>query len=165
MPRHELDAQMHKEVKAIAGIHGQDQRHGRSCARDWLENVQPAGQGIPHRHDRTRTTFETGDVRNAVPRSAADARAANQAVVDLLARIAGRLGATPAQIALAWLLAQRPWIVPIPGTRKLARLEENLAAADLELTATDLDEIATASAAITVQGAGYPEAMERLIDR
>jgi aryl-alcohol dehydrogenase-like predicted oxidoreductase len=86
-------------------------------------------------------------------------------MVDLLTRIAGRLDATPAQVALAWLLAQQPWIVPIPGTRKLARLEENLAAADLELTAADLDEIETASAAITVQGARYPEAMERLIDR
>jgi hypothetical protein len=82
-----------------------------------------------------------------------------------LARIAGRLRATPAQVALAWLLAQQPWIAPIPGTRKLARLEENLAAAGLELTAADLDEIETASAAITVQGARYPEAMERLIDR
>jgi aryl-alcohol dehydrogenase-like predicted oxidoreductase len=86
-------------------------------------------------------------------------------MVDLLARIAERLDATPAQVALAWLLAQKPWIAPIPGTRKLARLEENLTAADLELTATDLDEIETASAAITVQGARYPEAMERLIDR
>ena len=86
-------------------------------------------------------------------------------MVDLLARIAGRLDATPAQVALAWLLAQKPWVVPIPGTRKLARLEENIAAADLELTTTDLNEIETASAAITVQGARYPEAMERLIDR
>jgi aryl-alcohol dehydrogenase-like predicted oxidoreductase len=86
-------------------------------------------------------------------------------MVDLLARIAGRLDATPAQVALAWLLAQKPWVVPIPGTRKLTRLEENLAAADLELTATDLNEIETASAAITVQGARYPEALERLIDR
>ena len=86
-------------------------------------------------------------------------------MVDLLARIAGQLSATPAQVAIAWLLAQKPWIVPIPGTRKLTRLEENLAAADLELTATDLDEIDTASAAITVEGARYPESMERLIDR
>jgi aryl-alcohol dehydrogenase-like predicted oxidoreductase len=91
--------------------------------------------------------------------------AANQAVVDLLAQIAKRLDATPAQIALAWLLAREPWIVPIPGTRKLSRLEENLAAADLEFTAADLAEIETASAAITVQGARYPEALERLIDR
>jgi NAD(P)-dependent dehydrogenase (short-subunit alcohol dehydrogenase family) len=85
-------------------------------------------------------------------------------LVNLLTRIGERLRATPAQVALAWLLAQKPWIVPIPATRKLTRLEENLAA-DLELTATDLNEIETASAAITVQGARYPEAMERLIDR
>ena len=86
-------------------------------------------------------------------------------MVDLLTRIAGRLDATPAQVALAWLLAQKPWVVPIPGTRKLARLEENLAAADLELTPTDLNEIETASAAITVCGARYPDSLERLIDR
>ena len=110
-------------------------------------------------------TRQEGMALNRIPRFAAGARAANQAVVDLLARIAGRLDATPAQVALAWLLAQKPWVVPIPGTRKLARLEENLAAADLELTTTDLNEIQTASAAITVQGARYPEAMERLIDR
>ena len=113
----------------------------------------------------TTTTFEVGDLRNGLPRFTADARAANQAVVDLLVGIAGRLSATQAQVALAWLLAQKPWIVPIPGTRKLTRLQENLAAANLELTATDLDEIDTASAAITVEGARYPEAMERLIDR
>ena len=125
----------------------------------------PLGKGFLTGTIDTTTTFEAGDFRNGIPRFAADARAANQAMVDLLARIAGRLGATPAQVALAWLLAQQPWIVPIPGTRKLARLEENLAAADLELTAADLDEIETASAAITVQGDRYPEAMERLIDR
>ncbi len=84
---------------------------------------------------------------------------------DPRARSNRRLDATPAQVALAWLLAQQPWIVPIPGTRKLTRLEENLAAAGLELTAADLNQIETASAAITVQGARYPEAMERLIDR
>jgi aryl-alcohol dehydrogenase-like predicted oxidoreductase len=104
-------------------------------------------------------------IRDGIPRFAVGARAANQDMVDLLTRIAKRLDATPAQVALGWLLAQEPWIVPIPGTRKLARLEENLAAADLELTANDLEEIETASAAITVQGARYPEALERLIDR
>ena len=111
------------------------------------------------------TTFEADDFRNAIPRFAADARTANQALVDLLASIAGRYDATPAQVALAWLLAQQPWIVPIPGTRKLARLEENLAAADLELTSVDLDEIEATSSAISVQGARYPDALERLIDR
>ena len=101
----------------------------------------PLGKGFLTGTIDTTTTFESGDFRNGIPRFAADARAANQAVVDLLARIAGRLGATPAQVALTWLLAQKPWIVPIPGTRKLARLEENLAAAGLELTAADLNEI------------------------
>ena len=125
----------------------------------------PLGKGFLTGTIDTTTTFETGDFRTSIPRFAADTRAANQAVVDLLARIAGRLGATPAQVALAWLLAQEPWIVPIPGTRKLARLEENLAAADLELTSGDLAEIETASAAIAVQGARYPEALEQLIDR
>jgi aryl-alcohol dehydrogenase-like predicted oxidoreductase len=125
----------------------------------------PLGKGFLTGTIDTTTIFETGDFRTAIPRFAADARAANQAVVDLLARIAGRLGATPAQVALAWLLALEPWIVPIPGTRKLARLEENLAAADLELTSGDLAEIETASAAIAVQGARYPEALERFIDR
>lgn len=125
----------------------------------------PLGKGFLTGTIDTTTTFEAGDLRNGLPRFTADARAANQAVVDLLARIAGQLSATPAQVAIAWLLAQKPWIVPIPGTRKLTRLEENLAAADLELTATDLDEIDTASVAITVEGARYPESMERLIDR
>ena len=111
------------------------------------------------------TTFEAGDFRNAVPRFATDARAANEAVVDLLARIAARLDATAAQVALAWLLAQQPWLAPIPGTRKLARLEENLGAADLELPASDLDEITTVSANITFEGARYPEALEKMIDR
>jgi aryl-alcohol dehydrogenase-like predicted oxidoreductase len=125
----------------------------------------PLGKGFLTGTIDTTTAFEAGDFRNVIPRFAADARAANQAMVDLLAQIGERLRATPAQVALAWLLAQQPWIVPIPGTRKLARLEENIAAAGLELTAADLDEIETAAAAITVQGARYPEAMERLIDR
>jgi aryl-alcohol dehydrogenase-like predicted oxidoreductase len=125
----------------------------------------PLGKGFLTGTIDTTTSFEAGDFRNAIPRFTTDARASNQAMVDLLARIAKRLDATPAQVALAWLLAQEPWIAPIPGTRKLARLEENLAAVELELTATYLTEIETASAAITVQGARYPEAMERLIDR
>ena len=125
----------------------------------------PLGKGFLTGTIDTTTTFEAGDLRNRIPRFTADARGANQAMVDLLARIAKRLDATPAQVALAWLLAREPWIVPIPGTRKVARLEENLAAADLELTTADLNEIETASAAITVQGARYPEANERLIDR
>lgn len=125
----------------------------------------PLGKGFLTGTIDTTTTFEAGDFRNAIPRFATDARAANQAMTGLLKRTAARLNTSPAQVALAWLLAQQPWIVPIPGTRKLTRLEENLAAADLQLTTAELDEIGTASAAITVQGARYPEAMERLIDR
>jgi aryl-alcohol dehydrogenase-like predicted oxidoreductase len=125
----------------------------------------PLGKGFLTGTIDSTTTFEAGDFRNGIPRFTTDARAANQAIVDLLTRIAGRLDATPGQVALAWLLAQQPWVVPIPGTRKLTRIEENLAAADLELTAADLNEIDTASAAITVQGGRYPEANERLIDR
>ena len=125
----------------------------------------PLGRGFLTGTIDPTTTFEAGDMRNGVPRFAADARAANQTVVDLLAGIAARLDATTAQVALAWLLAQQPWIAPIPGTRKLARLEENLAAADLELSAADLDEITTISATIAVQGARYPEDMEKLVDR
>jgi len=125
----------------------------------------PLGKGFLTGSIDSTTSFDVGDVRNGIPRFDTEARAANQALVDLLAKIARQVGATPAQVALAWLLAQQPWVVPIPGTRKLARLEENLAASDLELTSDDLTEIETASAAITVQGARYPEAMERLIDR
>jgi aryl-alcohol dehydrogenase-like predicted oxidoreductase len=125
----------------------------------------PLGKGFLTGTIDTTTTFEAGDFRNVVPRFAADARAANQAVVDLLARIAARLDATAAQVALGWLLAQQPWIAPIPGTRKLARLEENLAAADLQLSAADVDEITTASAGIAMEGARYPDALEKMIDR
>jgi aryl-alcohol dehydrogenase-like predicted oxidoreductase len=130
-----------------------------------LVPFSPLGKGFLTGTIDATTTFEAGDFRGGIPRFAADARQANQAVVDLLARIAAGHGATPAQVALAWLLAQHPWIVPIPGTRRLSRLEENLAAADIELTATDLAELDTASAAIEVQGARYPEAMQRMIDR
>jgi aryl-alcohol dehydrogenase-like predicted oxidoreductase len=125
----------------------------------------PLGRGFLTGTIDTTTTFETGDMRNGLPRFAADVRVTNQAVVDLLTRIAARLDVTPAQVALAWLLAQQPWIVPIPGTRKLARLEENLAAADLELAASDLDEITTVSANIPVEGARYGEDSEKLVDR
>jgi aryl-alcohol dehydrogenase-like predicted oxidoreductase len=125
----------------------------------------PLGKGFLTGSIDTATTFEAGDFRNVVPRFASDARAANQAVVDLLVRIAARLDATAAQVALAWLLAQQPWLAPIPGTRKLARLEENLAAAELELPAADLDEITTVSAALTLEGARYPDALEKMIDR
>jgi aryl-alcohol dehydrogenase-like predicted oxidoreductase len=123
----------------------------------------PLGKGFLTGNINADTQFDSTDIRNVIPRFAADARAANQAVVDLLTAIAARKHATPAQIALAWLLAQRPWIVPIPGTRRLDRLEENLGAADVELSADELREIDDAAARITVQGARYPDSMQRLI--
>ena len=125
----------------------------------------PLGKGFLTGSIGETTQFDNSDIRSSIPRFAADVRDANRAVVDLLQTIAVRKGATPAQIALAWLLAQRPWIAPIPGTRRLERLEENLAAADVELSADDLREIDDASAAIEVQGARYPDFMQKLIGR
>jgi len=110
-------------------------------------------------------TFDTSDVRSRFPRFTPDARKANQIIVDLLSHVAVRKKATPAQIALAWLLAQKPWIVPIPGTTKLHRLEENIGAAAIELTADDLREIESAASKITVQGARYPEHIEQKTGR
>ncbi len=111
------------------------------------------------------TKFDSSDFRSILPRFTPEALKANQALVDLLGRIAARKKATPAQIALAWLLAQKPWIVPIPGTTKLARLEENIGAAAIELTADDLREIDGAASKIEVQGARYPERLEQLTGR
>ncbi len=125
----------------------------------------PLGKGFLTGSISERTEFDKSDIRRSIPRFAADVREANRAVVDLLQTIGLRKGATPGQIALAWLLAQRPWIVPIPGTRRLDRLQENLAAADVELTADDLREIEDAAAGIEVQGARYPDFMQRLIGR
>ncbi|ATB39736.1 aldo/keto reductase [Cystobacter fuscus] len=124
----------------------------------------PLGAGFLTGKIDTTTQFDSTDFRNQVPRFAPEVRAANLALVDLLKRIAERKRATPAQIALAWLLAQKPWIVPIPGTTKLHRLEENVGAADVELTADDLREIEVAAAKITVQGARLPESVLRLTD-
>lgn len=121
----------------------------------------PLGRGFLTGKIDENTSFDKNDFRNTVPRFAADARKANQAVVDLLREIAERKKATPAQIALAWLLAQKPWIVPIPGTRKLERLDENLGAADVELSFDDLRDIDEAASQITVQGARYSEENER----
>ncbi len=121
----------------------------------------PLGKGfLTGKMDESRT-FEQGDIRNIIPRFTPEARIANQKLVDLLGRIATTKKATPAQIALAWLLAQKPWIVPIPGTTKLHRLEENIGAAAVELEAGDLREIETALSQITVEGARYPEALEK----
>jgi len=111
------------------------------------------------------TTFDSSDFRNIVPRFTPEARKANQALVDLLRNIAERKKATPAQIALAWLLAQKPWIVPIPGTTKVNRLDENTGAAAIELTSDDLREIDTAASKITVEGARYPEQLEQMTGR
>ena len=123
----------------------------------------PLGKGFLTGTINASTSFESGnDIRSTIPRFTPEAMQNNQAVVDLLAGIAKRKGATPGQIALAWLLAQKPWIVPIPGTRKLHRLEENLAAADVELSPAELDEIEAAAAKITVEGGRYNEAGERM---
>ena len=125
----------------------------------------PLGKGfLTGKIDET-TTFDSADFRNRVPRFSPEARKANQALVDRLRDIAERKGATSAQIALAWLLNQKPWIVPIPGTRKLARLEENLAAASVELNADDLREISDVSSSFNVQGDRYPEDIMRLSGR
>ncbi len=125
-----------------------------------LVPFSPLGKGFLTGTIDESTTFVGSDFRNIVPRFTPDARKANQALVDLLRRIGERKEATPAQVALAWLLAQKPWIVPIPGTTKLARVEENLGAAAIELTPDDLREIDTAASEILIEGARYPEALE-----
>ncbi len=125
----------------------------------------PLGKGFLTGKIDEHTTFDSTDFRNLVPRFTPEARRANQALVDLLAVIAARKHATPAQLALAWLLAQKPWIVPIPGTTKLQRLEENLGAAALELTSEDLREIDSAASKIAIQGGRYPEQLNRLVGR
>ena len=122
----------------------------------------PLGRGFLTGKIDESTTFESSDFRNILPRFSAEARKANQTLVDLLKSIGERKKATPAQIALAWLLAQRPWIVPIPGTTKLNRLEENIGAVEVELTADDLSEIDAAASQITVEGARYPEQLQRM---
>jgi aryl-alcohol dehydrogenase-like predicted oxidoreductase len=125
----------------------------------------PLGKGFLTGKIDENTRLDGADFRNSIPRFAPEARKANQAMVDLLTRIAERKKVTPAQIALAWLLAQKPWIVPIPGTTKLHRLEENIGAASVELTPDDLSDIDSAASTITIQGARYPEQAQRMIDR
>jgi aryl-alcohol dehydrogenase-like predicted oxidoreductase len=125
----------------------------------------PLGKGFLTGKIDENTTFDSTDFRNTVPRFAPEARKANRALVDLLETIAQRKKATTGQIALAWVLAQKPWIVPIPGTTKLHRLQENVAAASLELSKADLREIEGVTSAITVQGARYSEAAQRMINR
>jgi len=130
-----------------------------------LVAFSPLGKGFLTGKITEETQFAPNDFRNVVPRFSAENRKANQAVVDLVGEIAGKKRATPAQIALAWVLAQKPWIVPIPGTTKIHRLEENLGAANIELTPDDLREIDEAAAKIPVQGARYPEELQKLVGR
>jgi aryl-alcohol dehydrogenase-like predicted oxidoreductase len=125
----------------------------------------PLGRGFLTGKMNENTTFHSSDLRATLPRFTPEARKANQALVDLLGEIAKRKKATPAQIALAWLLAQKPWIVPIPGTTKLYRLEENIGATSMELTSDDLREIEDAASNIKVQGARYPEKLEQMTGR
>jgi aryl-alcohol dehydrogenase-like predicted oxidoreductase len=130
-----------------------------------LVPFSPLGKGFLTGKIDANTTFDSGDFRNIVPRFTPEARQANQALVDLLTKVAAEKKVTPAQIALAWLLAQKPWIVPIPGTTKLHRLEENLRAATVELNAEDLREIGGAAAKITLHGARYPEHLQKMVGR
>ncbi len=130
-----------------------------------LVPYSPLGKGFLTGKIDDKAAFDSTDFRSTLPRFTPEALKANRALVDLLGAIAGRKGTTPAQIALAWLLAQRPWIVPIPGTTKLDRLEENLGAANVELTADDLGDIEAAASQITVEGARYPEHIERMTGR
>jgi aryl-alcohol dehydrogenase-like predicted oxidoreductase len=125
----------------------------------------PLGKGFLTGKITENTTFDSSDFRNTLPRFTPEARKANQALVDLLGQIAERKQATPAQIALAWLLARKPWIVPIPGTTKLHRLDENIGAVSVELTPDDLRNIESAASSIQVQGARYPEHIERMTGR
>jgi len=125
----------------------------------------PLGRGFLTGKINEDTQFDKTDFRNTVPRFSPENRKANQTMVDLIGRFARQKGVTPAQIALAWLLAQKPWIVPIPGTTKLHRLEENIGAAGVALTAEEIQELETAASKIAVQGARYPEALQKLVGR
>jgi aryl-alcohol dehydrogenase-like predicted oxidoreductase len=125
----------------------------------------PLGKGFLTGKVNENTRFDSTDFRNTLPRFTPEARKANQALVDLLSKVAARKNATPAQIALAWLLAQKPWIVPIPGTTKLNRLDENIGSVTVELTLDDLHDIDSAASKITVQGARYPEKLEQMSGR
>ncbi len=125
----------------------------------------PLGKGFLTGKINDNTTFDSSDFRNTLPRFTPEARKANQALIDLLAGIAKLKKATPAQIALAWLLARKPWIVPIPGTTNLERLDENIGAAEIELTPDDLRKINSAVSRITIQGARYPEKIEQMTGR
>jgi aryl-alcohol dehydrogenase-like predicted oxidoreductase len=162
-------------VQPVAALQSEYSLWWRSPEADVLPTLEelgigfvpfsPLGKGFLTGKIDESTTFDSTDFRNIVPRFTPEARKANKALVDLLAAIAARKKATPAQLALAWLLAQKPWIVPIPGTTKLARMEENVGAAAIELSPDDLREINAAASRITVQGARYPENLERMTGR
>jgi aryl-alcohol dehydrogenase-like predicted oxidoreductase len=125
----------------------------------------PLGKGFLTGKINENTTFDSSDIRSRIPRFLPEAQKANRVLVDLLAKIGEQKGATPAQIALAWLLAQKPWIVPIPGSRKLERLDENIGAVAVEFTSDDLREIESALSKITVQGDRYPKELEKQTGR
>ena len=155
-------------VSAVQSEYSLWWRHPEEALLPTLEELRigfvpfsPLGKGFLTGAIDETTTFDQTDFRMIIPRFTPEARKANQALVDLLKGMAARRGATSAQVALAWILAQKPWIVPIPGTRKLERLDENLGAAALELTTTDLEDIERAASAITVEGARYPEELEK----
>jgi len=130
-----------------------------------LVPYSPLGKGFLTGTVTTDTTFAANDLRSRIPRFQGDALAANHALIDVLHQIATQVGATPAQLALAWLLAQQPWIVPIPGTKRVGRLEENTAAAEVNLTAAQLAEIQAAADAITIVGARYPDELDQMTNR
>jgi aryl-alcohol dehydrogenase-like predicted oxidoreductase len=133
--------------------------------RHRIRPVQPVGTRFLTGKIDPNTAFDSKDIRNTVPRFTADNRKANQSLIEFLGTIAERKKATPAQIVLAWLVAQKPWIVPIPGTTKLPRLEENIGAVSIELTPDDLREINAATTTIEVHGARYPDHLERMTNR
>jgi aryl-alcohol dehydrogenase-like predicted oxidoreductase len=161
-------------VHPVTAIQSEYSLWWRQPEEEFLPTLEELGIGVPYSPlgkgfltgaISENTKFDSTDFRNIVPRFAPEARKANQSLVDLLRDIAAEKKATPAQIALAWLLAQKLWIVPIPGTTKLNRLEENIGAAGITLTAGDLRDIETAVSKVTVQGARYPEHLQQLVGR
>jgi aryl-alcohol dehydrogenase-like predicted oxidoreductase len=162
-------------VQRVAAVQSEYSLWWRKPATDLLPTLaelgigfvpfSPLGRGFLTGKIDASTQFAAGDFRNTAPRFSADARKANQALVDVLASLAAQRGATPAQLALAWLLAQKPWIAPIPGTTKLSRLEENIGAAAIVLSPEDLREIEIAASPIAIQGERYPAHMQALVDR
>jgi len=133
--------------------------------RNWIRSLSPLGKGFLTVAVNENTKFSSDDFRNKVPRFSEETRKANQALVDVIGKFAAQKKVTPAQVALAWLLAQKQWIVPIPGTTKMHRLQENCGAASVELSPEDLRELENAASKITVQGARYPEHLQKLVGR